>query len=284
MHAYFFLIQLFFVLWTWVALNLSNKQKQFSWHWAPLISDQTATLSPYHRWPKACTDWAGPGPHPTLVLSMARELIWHRAGKMCVEHWRRATSSFLPYKRQWYLLSCTEPSFPGIGFQKDRQRPPASSRGASGDRDSCSGQCWVATLSSIKDNRDHLGSEKQVWLSDGEQPWRQTLIQWIREGKALRDKRETKTDVFLHTSRITGVLVTDISKDWKRMHYQIEGGSPQFLSLNKYIQNFWEKAGKKMVWAIQSPQEQLLRPWGTPLSECRTWTSQSLTHNPLFPG
>ena len=132
--------------------------------------------------PKVCTDWAGPGPHPTLVLSMAQELIWHRAGKMCVEHWRNATSSFLPYKRQWYLLSCTEPSFPGIGFQKDRQWPPASSVGASGDRDSCSGQCWVATLSSIKDNRDHLGSEKEVWLSDSEQPWCRTLIQWIREG------------------------------------------------------------------------------------------------------
>ena len=27
------------------------------------------------------------------------------------------------------------------------------------------------------------------------------------------------------------------------MHYQIEGGSPQFLSLNKYIQNFWKKDG-----------------------------------------
>lgn len=164
---------------------------------------------------------------------------------------RNATSPFLPYKRQWYLLSCTEPSFPGIGFQEDRQWPPA---GSVGDRHSYFGQWWVATLSSSKDNRHHLGSEKQVWLSD---IWSAAMTLDInsmnKKRKALRDKRETKTDVFLHTSRITGVLVTDISKDWKRMHYQVEGGSPQFLSLNKYNQNFWKRAGKKLIWVIQSP-------------------------------
>lgn len=129
-----------------------------------------ASSSPYHKWPEMC--WAEAGSCPPLVLIMTWDLMWHRAGKMFVECWWNAASSFLLYKRQWYLLSCTESPFPGTGFQEERQRPPASSLGAIGDRDSPDGQCWVATLSSSKGSRDHLDSE--IWV-----PLREAgLTQW----------------------------------------------------------------------------------------------------------
>ena len=109
--------------------------------------------------------WAGTGPHPTLVLSMTWDLIWHRTGKVCVEH-EKCTQLFSALQKTMVLAKLHRTFFSWNWLPGRQTMPPAGSVEASGDRDSCFGQCWEATVSSSKDKRDHLSSEKQVWLSD----------------------------------------------------------------------------------------------------------------------
>ena len=85
MQAYFFLIQLFFV---YVNLGCLKSIKQTK---TIFMASGVSDIWPdcyYQSLPQVTQSmcWAGTGPHPTLVLSTAWDLIWHRTGKVCVEH------------------------------------------------------------------------------------------------------------------------------------------------------------------------------------------------------